>query len=61
MMMIIAPNSCSYKGKKEKGEVKGKYGGVCGEMEGNADCEEWCNPVMMNILKKNHGLLLHIY
>ena len=36
MMMIIAPNSCAHKGKKEKGEVKGEYGGVCGE-EGNAD------------------------
>ena len=35
--MIIAPNSRAHKGKKERGKVKGKYGGVCGEMEGNAD------------------------
>ena len=37
MMMIIAPNSRAHKGKKERGEVKEEYGGVCGEEEGNAD------------------------
>ena len=37
MMMIISPNSRAYKGKKEKGEMKGVYGGVSGEEEGNAD------------------------
>ena len=37
MTMIIAPNSRAHKGKKERGEVKGDYGGVCGEEEGNAD------------------------
>ena len=31
-MMIVVPNSCSRKWKK--GEVKGEYGGVCGEEEG---------------------------
>ena len=35
--MIITPNSCARKGKKETGEVKGEYGGVCGEEEGNTD------------------------
>ena len=46
MMMIIAPNSRAPKGKKESGEVKGKYGGVCEEEEeGNSDYGEWCNPV----------------
>jgi len=39
MMTIIGPNSRAhnYKGKKERGEVKGEYGGVCGEEEANAD------------------------
>ena len=36
-MMIIAPNSRAHKGKKERGEVKGEYGGACGEDEENAD------------------------
>ena len=37
-MMIIAPNSRAHKGKKERGEVKGEYGGACGEEEeGNTD------------------------
>ena len=36
-MMIIAPNSRAHKGKKERGEVKGEYGGACEEEEGNAD------------------------
>jgi len=57
MMMIIAPNSRAHKGKKERGEVKGEYGEVCGEEdEGNSDyrgmvqpsqqhavqCVKWC-------------------
>ena len=37
MMMIIDPNSRAHKGKKERGEVKGEYGVVCVEEEGNAD------------------------
>ena len=36
-MMIIAPNSHAHKAGKERGEVKGEYGGVCGEEEGNVD------------------------
>ena len=36
-MMIITPNSHAHKGKEERGEVEGEYGGVCGEEEGNAD------------------------
>ena len=39
VMMIIAPNSRAHKGKNERGEVKGEYGEVCGEEEGNADYE----------------------
>ena len=27
-VMMIAPNSCAHKGKKERREVKGEYGGV---------------------------------
>ena len=37
MMMIIAPNYRTHKGEKERGEVKGEYGGVCGEEEVNTD------------------------
>ena len=36
-MMIIAPNSRAHKGEKQRGEVKGEYGGIWGEEEGNAD------------------------
>ena len=36
-MMIIAPNSRAHEGKKERVEVKGEYGGIWGEEEGNAD------------------------
>ena len=32
-------------GGKERGEVKGEYGGISGEEEGNVDYGEWCNPV----------------
>ena len=37
MMMMIAPNSCARKGEKERGEVKGEYGKIWGQEEGNAD------------------------
>ena len=37
MMRITAPKYSEHKGKKEKGEVKGEYGGVYGEEERNAD------------------------
>ena len=33
--MMIAPNSRARKGGKERGEVKGEYGGILGEEEGN--------------------------
>ena len=34
LMMIIARNSRAHKGKKERGEVKGKYGGACAAVVG---------------------------
>ena len=37
MMMMIAPNSLARNGVKERGEVKGEYGGICVEEEANAD------------------------
>ena len=38
MMMIVAPNSRARKGGKERGEVKGEYGGIWRkEKKGNAD------------------------
>ena len=43
-MVAIAPNSFARKGEKG-GEVKGKYGGIWGEEEENANTGEWCNPV----------------
>ena len=48
MMMINAPNSRAHKGK-ERGEVKGKYGGVCGEEEGNADYGEMMQPSQQHV------------
>ena len=44
MMMIIAPNSRAHKGKKVSREVKGEYGGVCEEEEGNADYRRMVKP-----------------
>ena len=35
-VMIIVPNSSGHKGKEERGEMKGEYGGVCREDERNA-------------------------
>ena len=37
MMVMITPNSCARKEGKERREVKGKYGRISGEEEGNAD------------------------
>ena len=37
MMMMITPNSRSRKEEKERGKVKGKYGRISREEEGNAD------------------------
>ena len=39
MMMMIASNSCTLKGRKERGEVQGEYGRICGLEEGNANYE----------------------
>ena len=36
-MMIIAPNSRTHKGEKERGEMKEEYGRIWREEEGNAD------------------------
>ena len=49
MMMIIDPNSRAHKGKKERGEVKGEYGGVCGEEEGNADYGGMMQPSQQHV------------
>ena len=43
VMMVIAPNSRARKGDKERGEVKGEYGGIW--KEGNADYGGMVNPV----------------
>ena len=48
-MMIIAPNSRIHKGKTERGEVKGEYGGVCGEEEGNADYGGMVQPSQQHV------------
>ena len=37
MMMLIAPNSRAPKEEKKSGVVKGEYGGIWGEEEGDAD------------------------
>ena len=50
LMMIIAPNSRAHKGKNERGEVKGEYGGVCGEEEeGNADYGGMVQPSQQHV------------
>ena len=49
MMMMIAPNSRAHKGKKERGEVKREYGGVCGEEEGNADYGGMVQPSQQHV------------
>ena len=37
LMMMTALNSRARKEEKERGEVKGEYGRICGEEEGNAN------------------------
>ena len=49
MMMIIAPTSRAHKGKKERGEVKGEYGGVCWEEERNADYGGMVQPSQQHV------------
>ena len=41
-LMMTATNSCACKGGKERGEVKGEYGKVCGEE--NAEYEGMVQP-----------------
>ena len=47
--MMINSNSHAHKGKKESGEVKGEYGGVCGEEEGNADYGGMVQPSQQHV------------
>ena len=49
MMRITAPKYSEHKGKKEKGEVKEEYGGVCGEVEGNADYGGMVQPSQQHV------------
>ena len=44
--MMIAPNSRARKG------VKGEYGIIGGEKEGNTDYGEWCNLVSKGLCKR---------
>ena len=48
-MMIIAPTSRAHKGGKERREVKGEYGGVWGEEEGNADYAGMVQPSQQHV------------
>ena len=47
-MMMIAPNSRAFKEEKERGEVKGEYGGIRGE-EGNADYGGMVQPSQQHV------------
>ena len=49
MTMIIASNSRANMGKKERGEVKGEYGGVCQEEEGNVDYGGLVQPIQQHV------------
>ena len=49
MMMMFAPNSRTRKEGKKKGEVKGEYGRVSGEEEGNADYEGMVQPNQQHV------------
>ena len=48
-MMIIASNSHAHKEEKERGEVKGEYGGVCGEEDGKADYGGMVQPSQQHV------------
>ena len=48
-MMIIAPNSRAHKVKNKRGELKGEYGRVCGEEEGNADYGGMAQPSQQHV------------
>ena len=47
--MIIDPNSRAHRGEKERGEVKGKYEGIRGEEEGNADYGGMVQPSQQHV------------
>ena len=47
--MLIALNSRAHKGKNERGEMKVKYGGVCGDMEGNGDYGGMVQPSQQHV------------
>ena len=44
-------DNCSraHEGKKERGEMKGECGGICGEEEGNADYGEMVQPSQQHV------------
>ena len=56
VMMIIAPNSRTHKGKKERGEEKGEYEGVCGEEEGNVDYGGMMQPSQQHVAPRVKGV-----
>ena len=47
---MIALKSRARKGAKESGQMKGKYGRVWGEEEGNADYEEMVLPSQQHVV-----------
>ena len=49
MMMIISPNSRAHAGKKERGEVKGEYGGTWGEKKRNAHYGRMVHPSLQHV------------
>ena len=46
---MIAPTSRARKGEKEREEVKGKYGGIWGEEEGNVDYGGMVQPSQQHV------------
>ena len=55
MMMMIAPYSPACKGGKERGEVKGKYGGIWGE-EDKADYWGMVQPSQQYVAPRVNGV-----
>ena len=50
MMMMIALKSRAHKGEKERSDVKGKYGGTCGNEEGDSDYEGAVQPCQQHVV-----------
>jgi len=48
-MMMIARNFRTCKGRKERGEVKGEYGGIPEKEEGNADYGRMVQPSQQHV------------